>query len=274
MLGFVLGIVSFAVLVFIVIVVLVAPSGRKHEDLKLVDGKYIAHRGLHDDEAPENSLLSFEKACEKGLAIENDIHLTADGEVVVFHDPTLTRMCGDDRTIEDMTLAEIKELRLSGTEEKIPTLKECLDTVAGRTPILIEFKCGKDAAPLCEKANEILKDYNGKYLVQSFSPYVLEWYRKNRPDVCRGLLAVVIPKKNKDYLMLSCMFWNIIARPDFVSYEKTNKKFFFRRLTTVLGAFPIAWTVRSEEEVENAKDEFRTMIFENYMPKNLETFRD
>ena len=88
---------------------LIWPATRRHPDLAWISGRYIAHRGLHslDDALPENSLAAFQKAVEHGFMIENDIHLTADGEVVVFHDDTATRMCGIDRQIEDMTLAEM-----------------------------------------------------------------------------------------------------------------------------------------------------------------------
>ena len=184
-----LGVILIIALVYLF---LISPSLKRHKDEEKLKGLYIAHRGLHniDNSIPENSMLAFKKAIEGGFAIENDIHLTKDGEVVVFHDDTLTRVCGVEGKVEDKTLAELKELNLLGTNEKIPTLRECLELVGGRVPLLIEFKVvGGNAKALSEKANEILKDYEGLYFVQSFYPNVLSWYKKNRPDICRGQLS-------------------------------------------------------------------------------------
>ncbi|MBE6766689.1 MAG: glycerophosphodiester phosphodiesterase [Ruminococcaceae bacterium] len=262
----ILGIVAFLAAL---IIFLIFPAARRHPDRKILSGLYIAHRGLHDLEgaAPENSLSAYRLAVEKGFAIEIDIHITADGEIVVFHDDTPKRVCGASGKIEDMTLSELKALRLAGTDEQIPTLRECLDTVDGRVPLLIEFKCLKNPAPLCEAANEILKDYKGKYFIQSFYPPVLAWYRKNRPDICRGQLSTVFGKDDPGfYVFLTWLFTNVIARPDFVSYDFLHKKQFFRRLCTLLGAFPVGWTFTGKEQVESAKDSFDTYIFENFLP--------
>ena len=88
-----LGVVAVILALFLF---LVFPSLRKHPDLEVLDNLYIAHRGLHglSENTPENSLEAYKKAVEFGYAIEIDIHLTKDGEVVVFHDDTLNRVCG------------------------------------------------------------------------------------------------------------------------------------------------------------------------------------
>ena len=68
----------------------------------------IAHRGLHDKETSENSLNAFKKAIEKNTAIELDVHLTMDNELVVFHDSTLERMTNKSGIVEEKTLKELK----------------------------------------------------------------------------------------------------------------------------------------------------------------------
>lgn len=134
-------IIIFSILLFLAILYLwaILPSRRNHSKLKHLKGLHIAHRGLHDNQngIPENSLSAFKKAVNIGYAIENDIHLSSDGEVVVFHDDNILRMCGINKKINNMTLGEIKELRLLNTSETIPTLKECLDVVDGKVPLLI-----------------------------------------------------------------------------------------------------------------------------------------
>ena len=248
---------------------LICPSLKRHKDEKLLKGLIIAHRGLHDAKngIPENSLLAFGKAIDKGYAIENDIHLTADGEIVVFHDDTLDRVCGVEGRVEDKTLKELKALRLLGTDESIPTLKECLELVDARVPLLIEFKVvGGNTKALCEKANEILKDYKGLYFIQSFYPGVLGWYKKNRPDVCRGQLSTAFKGEQLYKQLLGNLLSNVLARPHFVSYEWKYYKKLSRRITKLFGATPVCWTLRDQKELDTSKPHFETYIFENFIP--------
>lgn len=248
---------------------LLFPSLRRHPDRAWLRGLYIAHRGLHDlkENTPENSLAAFRAAIEHGFAIEIDIHLTADGEVVVFHDDTLQRMCGVDGRPEEKTLAELKQLRLQGTDEQIPTLQECLDTVSGKTPLLIEFKCSSGSCKaLCRAADTILSTYQGAYCVQSFYPPVLLWYRRHRREICRGQLASAFPKEAIHKQLLGCMVFNCLARPDFVSYDHGYAGHACRRLCTLLGAHPVGWTFRTQAELTEDKAAFNTYIFEGFLP--------
>ncbi len=244
------------------------PSLRRHPDCKELEGLFIAHRGLHNDEVPENSIPAFLLAIAKGYAIENDIHITADGEIVVFHDGTVTRMCGVDRKIEEMTLSEIKQLRLKDTEERIPTLRECLDAVEGRVPLLIEFKCDSaKCGRLCEAANKILEGYSGKYFVQSFNPAVPNWYRKHNPKILRGQLAMLPNDKSFIKWVASVFLLNFGARPDFVAYDQTNAKGTAFVIQKLLGALPVGWTFRSNKELKEKKHLFKAYIFENFLPE-------
>ena len=251
---------------------LIFPAVRKHPDRKLMENIYIAHRGLHSlkPNTPENSMPAFLEAIEKGIAIETDIHVTRDNEVVVFHDDTLKRMCGDERNIEDLTLAQIKKLRLLDTNEQIPTFKEFLDLVNGRVPLLIEFKSTSldTTRRLCPKADELLRDYKGKYFVQSFFPFVLGWYRKNRKDVIRGQLSSAFDKKDLlSRKLLGMMIFNFIARPDFVSYEYKYENKLGRRLCALLGAHSAGWTFKDRETARAYSAKFTTRIFEGFLPE-------
>ena len=100
----------------------------------------IAHRGLHNVKAPENSLAAFRLAIEHGNVIELDVHMLADGKIVVFHDDNLKRMTGVDAVIKDKTFAELSKLWLKKSSQKIPLLTEVLDLVDGKVPIIIEIK--------------------------------------------------------------------------------------------------------------------------------------
>ena len=264
-------IILIAVLLLALVFFLIAPSLRRHPDREFLSGLNIAHRGLHDLEkdTPENSIAAFLEATARGYAIENDIHLIADGNVVVFHDYNLKRMCGEDIELEKCTLEELKQYTLGESCEKIPTLKECLAAIDGRVPLLIEFKTEsfKNYKALCTAANEILKDYKGKYFVQSFFPPVLHWHRKNRRDILRGQLATATEKGTLAKRLMGCLVYNFMSRPDFVSYDVKCVKNIMFRIVKRLGALPVGWTIRNEEEHKKAKKTFKTYIFENFLAK-------
>ncbi len=261
---------SIVAVLCLIYVFLIFPSGRKHSDLKLLKNKYIAHRGLHSikPDIPENTMAAFRSAADSGYIIENDIHLTRDGEVVVFHDDNLNRMCGVDKKIAELTLAEIKECRIKGAEMQIPTLSEALKVINGKVPLLIEFKANaKNYKRLCEAANKVLKEYNGKYFVQSFHPFVLGWYKKHRPDILRGQLASAFCGEELYKQLAGNLLFNFISRPDFVSYDHLYKNKLSRRLCTLFGAYPVGWTFKSQAEIDASRHDFCTYIFETFIPR-------
>ncbi len=266
----ILSTLAILAFLYLILLLIVSPTDRTHPDVHLLKGAYIAHRGLHDNQhgIPENSLVSFEKAMEKGFPIEIDIHLTKDGHVVVFHDATLTRMCGKDDRIKELTLEEIKAYHLLDTGEKIPTLEETLEKVAGRVFLLIEFKMENgNTKELCRAANQILSGYDGKYFIQSFYPQVLSWYRKNNRKVCRGLLAASFHGESLPRRMSGAMLFNFLARPDFISYKHQDGANPIRRFAVWLGAVSVGWTFRCQEELKEGKKHFESFIFEKFLPE-------
>ena len=123
----------------------------------------VAHRGLHTEELPENSLPAFREAALAGYAIETDVHFTKDRQLAVFHDDDLLRMTGDKRTVSECTMSELRLLKLNGSEEKIPTVAELLETVRGRAPLLIEIKNMDGVKPqeIAAALSESLAGYEG-----------------------------------------------------------------------------------------------------------------
>lgn len=247
------------------------PSLRGHPALVVLKTyRYIAHRGLHDEKRgiPENSLSAFRLAVEKGYPIETDLHLTADGKIVIFHDKSLERMCGTAKRPEEMTLAELKEQKLAGTEERIPTLEEFLALVDKKVPVLLEFKAeGFSVGKLCRTADAILSRYRGVYFIQSFQPAVPTWYRFHRPSVCRGQLSAAFRNKNAGMRFLGDLGFNVFCRPDFISYEQETSSHPMRKLSAFYGAYQIGWTFRKQEEIDAKRKEFETFIFEGFEPK-------
>lgn len=242
---------------------------RREKSNGILKNAYIAHRGLHDGKSiPENSLGAINLAAKKGVVTEIDIRLSADGEVIVFHDDFADRLCGVHRHPEDMTLAEIKKLRLLGTHERIPTLSECLNVCGGRVPLLIEFKtAAHNGARLCRAADRILSRYDGEYLVQSFYPSVLLWYRTHRADVPRGQLSSAYDGKIPRLRTLGALLFRTAANSDFISLEYSWATEAGFALLGKFGVPVIGWTFKSEKSLEKYADFFDGYIFEGFIPK-------
>lgn len=252
---------------------LVLPALRKHPDARFCNSLYVAHRGLHDISKgiPENSMLSFKNAISHSFAIEIDIHITKDDKVVIFHDDNLQRVCGEKGIIEQMTYEQLSGFKLSGTDEKIPLLEQLLEICKEDTILVIEYKCSpRNYLKLCKTADKILSKYNVKYIVQSFNPLAMRWYKKNRPEISRGQLSTNFAKeksKSAIEIILGFLLLNFLSRPDFISYEAKYFDSLPRRLCILTGAIPAAWTIRSQSELESVKDKSRIYIFENFIPE-------
>ncbi len=248
---------------------LISPRLLSHgEALDTIGDCNYAHRGYFDNEngVPENSLPSFRLAIEKGYGIELDVQLSADGVAMVFHDPDLQRMCGVEGKIWDYTLQELKELSLLGTEEKIPTLAEALAVIDGQVPILVEYKMDKVDTAVCAAGEAELSSYEGVYYMQCFHPLALMWYRKNAPEIARGQLMqdyMVQEKHAGDpvYFLLSRMVANVATRPDFISYRYDDKLNVSIRISELLGAPMLGWTIQGEEALASEGAGFDALIF-------------
>ena len=248
---------------------LIAPE-RVDEDLYApFQRRNIAHRGLHDMEKgiPENSLAAFNAACEAGYGSELDVQLTKDGQVVVFHDDDLKRVCGVDARVDSKTLEELEELKLNGTEQGIPLFAEVLAAVNGRTPLIVELKSGPNNDELCEKTYQLLAGYEGEYCVESFDPRIVRWFRINAPEIVRGQLACPPEHYGKDadkttsFLMGNCLM-NFMGRPHFIAYEVTDLPITVKAAIK-MGAKHVCWTSKSAANEEGCD----TVIFEHYLPK-------
>ena len=233
----------------------------------------IAHRGLHtaDKKIPENSLAAFREAAEKGYAIELDVQLTKDGQVVVFHDDTVDRVCHTaSGRVDSFDYLELLKLRLEGTEETIPLFYEVLEAVGGRVPLLVELKTTSKRRELCEKTQALLDRYAGEYCIESFDPMIVMWYRNHRPQVMRGQLAAGMNgylKSGKppvlSFLLSRCLL-NFLTRPHFIAYE-IGKRPLSVELMRKAGALLIGWTDR-DPEAEKTDD---ANIFELYTPEHF-----
>lgn len=252
--------------------VLVAPRMIHRADRTPFMGTpFYAHRGLFDNEsnAPENSLAAFQKAVDAGYGMEMDVQLTKDDQLVVFHDATLTRMCGIDGKVWEYTLKELQQLKLKDSNETIPTFAEVLKLVDGRVPLIVEYKMDRPLTKVCELGNELLSKYKGAYCIESFHPFALIWYRKHRPDVLRGQLSgnmakqTKSPKLKKVYTLVTYLLTNVLTRPDFIAYDHRYVNNVSRRVCRALGALSVTYTIKSVERYEEVKNDFDLFIFDS-----------
>ena len=252
---------------------LVAPRKKMQAAMSPFRTSY-AHRGLFGGDVPENSLEAFERAAAAGFGIELDVQLSSDGEVFVFHDYTLKRMCGCEGKLSDMTAAALAACRLQGTDATIPTLKEVLATVAGRVPLLIELKGESGNTSLCPAVCEVLTGYEGAWCVESFNPLLLRWFKRNKSDAVRGLLVTHLLKEKKEgskllNFALSALWFNFLCRPDFVAWDKKYPRQLGRLLcTSVLGAVSFVFTVKDNKDYECHMREGNYPIFDSFVPDN------
>ncbi|MBQ2633928.1 MAG: glycerophosphodiester phosphodiesterase [Oscillospiraceae bacterium] len=243
-----------------------APKGKRAP----FAGRNFAHRGLYtaDQRVPENSLAAFQLAAEAGYGMELDVQLSRDGEVVVFHDETLDRICFVPGRVDELDSAVLCRLPLCGTEETLPRLREVLDLVAGRTPLIVELKTGRRRRELCEKTLKLLRDYPGAACVESFDPRIVAWFRFHAPELLRGQLAQT-PKAFQTAgmgrvtgFLLGHTLLNIAARPEFIAY-RIGPRPRSVRLAELLGAMRVGWTAHSAR-AQKGRD---AVIFEFYRPE-------
>ncbi len=246
------------------------PGLGRRDEMQVMRTSY-AHRGLHGEGIPENSPAAYAEAIRRGYGIEIDVRLTADGVPVVFHDAELSRVCGVEGVVAEMTLDELREVRLGGGDAAIPTFAEVLAQVAGQVPLLIEIKGESTDSAICVHMAELLDNYDGVFSVQSFNPIYLGWFRQNRPGYIRGLLYTNLFKEKSgqswvNKMALSGMLLNFLARPDFVAYNRHfPAELPLRLCRDAFGAPCLCWTVRSEAEAERVPAD-TAIIFEGFVP--------
>lgn len=261
--------------VFGLIAFVLSVRGRTgHAGLAELQGWKYAHRGLHGDGVPENSLEAFQRAVDAGYGAELDVHLLADGELAVIHDSLLKRTTGCEGRIEDLTADMLREYRLEGTDFTIPLLRDVLLTFNGRSPLIIELKsAGDNIDELCRKTCELLDTYNGFYCLESFDPRCIRWLRGNRPDIVRGQLTEDYFRVSHSKLpriikfVMKHQMLNFITMPDFVAYRyedrKTISNMVARKLWKLQG---VTWTLKSQQELDTAVSEGWLPIFEGFSP--------
>lgn len=243
------------------------------KDLLWLKNDLIAHRGLHtkDGSVPENSLLAYEKALLGGYSIELDVNILKDGTIVCFHDKDLKRLTGDPRALKDVTYDEIRDLRLEGSDQRISRLTEVLDLVGGKVNLLIEIKPFGKTRNLIEGLMRHLSDYEGKYAIFSFHPYVPYYLKKHYPMIVRGQITEYFTNNRHmtafyKYLMKS-LFFNRFSKPDFISYGMQDLPNRYATKAHKQGLTVISYAARSQSQLDFVKMHYDNVVFEFFEPE-------
>lgn len=230
----------------------------------------IAHRGLHGDGVPENSLAAFEAAADAGYPVELDVRLTADAVPMVVHDERLERLCGVDAAVAELDRAALADLTLLDSEQGLPTLEDALAAVDGRVPVLVEVKNRARSGAVEPAVAAVLDDYGGEFAVQSFNPLSVRWFRRYRPGWPRGQVAGRLRDATDvgplARFAVRRLLASPLARPDFVAYEHDALPYWPVTLHRRLGIPVLAWTVRTPAALERVREHADNVIFESIRP--------
>ena len=210
----------------------------------------IAHRGIHNEDIPENSMKAFSLALKKNIPIEFDVHILKDKNIVVFHDDNLKRMTNKNKFIKECTYEEIKVLKLKNTDEKIPLLKDVLKLVDGKVLLDIELKMDVTDHSLEDGLIEILKDYNGEVILKSFD-YRKVKYLKKHTNYKIGLLIKRM-SGFKDFIIRNINF-NILIKPDFLA---CNKNMLDCKSVKTFKKDIYIWTIKNKDELKIYKSDY------------------
>ena len=235
-------------------------------DMAWLTARPIAHRGYHDLNGArwENTLSAFEAAASRGFSIECDVHLSADGVPVVFHDGELERLTGQKGSVFERTAADLAQMRVGGTADHVPTLAEMLARIGGRVPVVIELKGieGKDDG-LVGRVAECLRSYPGKAAIMSFDHWLVRRFGTEAPGVPAGLTA-----SGRTPADLEAHF-SMLAHPiSFVSFGLMDLPNRFVETAREKLAMPvITWTVRDQWGLDLTRRYADQITFEGFDPE-------
>jgi glycerophosphoryl diester phosphodiesterase len=232
----------------------------------------VAHRGMHDAQNGiiENTPSAFKAAIAGGYGIECDLQITGDGEAMVHHDDGLGRLTDGSGQLATMTAAELKQIAFKATTDRMITLGELCDLVAGHVTLVIELKSRFDGdRRLVGRAAEILSGYRGPAAVMSFDPAQVAAVRRVAPLLPRGIVAETEWAQLSARLRRSMTYFQhaLGSRPQFIAYSVKDLPAAIPWLARNLFGLPLlTWTVRNIEDQQRAKRYADQMIFEGFRP--------
>jgi glycerophosphoryl diester phosphodiesterase len=237
----------------------------------------VAHRGLHDAARGviENMPGAVAAAIAGNYGVEVDLQISADGEAMVHHDDRLGRLAPGNAALADLTAAALKAVAFHATAERMMTLGDLCELVAGRVPMMIELKSRFDGdLRVAARAAAVLAAYRGPVGVASFDPALVRALRRIAPELARGIIA----ERRYDHpewrglgglrrLELAFLLHGMASRPDFIAYRVRDLTAVAPRAARHMFGLPLlTWTVRSDADRAVAARFADQIIFEGFRP--------
>ena len=197
--------------------------------------RIVAHRSGGNENA-ENTRSGLETAIALGAyGSEIDIQRTADGHYVVNHDATFERVAGDERSVKDMTLEEIQQLR-----HPVPTLEEMLDASKGRIILFIELKGSTADRRMCNDVVKLIRerDMERQTVLLSFGYNLLDYVENRWPEIQTGYLTFLT---DEDPAALRC---------DYVAVAENSATDSVMKSVRAAGKKALVWTPNGAEAQE------------------------
>jgi len=236
----------------------------------------VAHRGLHDaaNGIIENTASAFSAAIASNYAIECDVQISADGEAMVHHDDILGRLTQGSAALATLTAAEIKAAPFNATADRIMTIGELCDLVAGRVTLVVEIKSRFDGdLRLAKRVAQVLADYRGPVAAMSFDPAPIEALRRLAPQLTRGIVAERHYDHHEWDILTPSQKWRLAflahageSRPHFLAYAVRDLPGIAPGLAKLFRVPVLTWTVRTEANRATAAHYADQMIFEGFRP--------
>jgi len=223
--------------------------------------KGISHRGLYTKDICENSMSAFSESIKQGFAIELDVQMTKDKQLIVFHDENSCRLTNKSFDVVSSTYDDLQELTLLNTQDTIPLLQDVLALVAGKVPLLIEIKTDNFTAELESKVASLLENYQGEVAVCSFNYLSVKWFSLHHPHILRGLnFGDIETFSFKDFLRF--LYYFDRSEPNFVSLDYALLESIIVKYCRFFKIPMLCWTIDSEEKKEKALKYVQNIIFE------------
>jgi len=240
----------------------------------------IAHRGLHDPDwgIVENTLAAASAAIARRISIECDVQLSRDGEAIVFHDSSLDRLSSSHGPLGALNTHEIAAVAFKESDERIPTLVDLLDRIAGTVPLICEIKSDFSGdMRLANRVAQLAIGYSGPLALKSFDPAVIAHLRTSAippgPSGKSCPLGIVAQARfeRDEWRALSGHQRSVCAnflhlaetRPDFLSWCVDDLPHPTPFLLGRLASMPVlAWTVRTQAQKWLATQWADQIIFE------------
>jgi len=235
--------------------------------------KIYGHRG-YDSKYPENTVLSFKKAFEFGAdGIELDVRSTKDGKLIIFHDDDLKRIFGVDKTFDEVTFDELRELEFKG--EKVPTFQEVLDIVPDDGSVIVEIKDRKvSGRAVCEILRRKMEE---RVIFSSFDHELIKELIKQFPD---QNFAFLLGEEQKDFDAQKLLEELILHKPHSVHIPKDAFDLFgeeqvrsFLKFLKDEGIEIFLWNTNDTDFVKKHSDLIDAVIVDE-VEKFVKTFKE